>query len=286
MCYNLGLAHLKTQQYASAFHYLSASVNLEQSHAESYMLLGMALAYLDDNDNAKAAFAKAAELRPDDPMIALNFGIVEYAGGNATAAAEWLSKYEARAPKRTEDGAGQMADAAEHLSSAIQVGDGAVRKPIQSKGIDEVQLIDACVNGVCDFIAAWITAGTLTADWVGPDGGTVWMYIAMHNESNAREMGTVVLGGGTRGSVDPLWASTIMVPNSEGQTPLHIAAAKGLVSFIALLLENGADGTAKTKNGETPHDLALQNGHAESAMILRLSDDDGFGGETVRSTVV
>jgi ankyrin repeat protein len=54
-----------------------------------------------------------------------------------------------------------------------------------------------------------------------------------------------------------------------------------------MLLENGGDRTVKTADGETPYDLALQNGHAECAMFLRLnSDDDGFAGETIRSTVI
>jgi hypothetical protein len=288
VCFNLGLAHLKTQQYASAFHYLSASVNLEQSHAESYMLLGMALAYLDDNDNAKAAFAKAAELRPDDPMIALNFGIVEYAGGNATAAAEWLSRYETVAPKsKKDDGAAEMRDAAEQLGSAIQVGDGAVRKPIAAGSLGEAEVIDVCTNGVCEFLAAWLASGQLTPTWTGPSGGTVWSYIAAHNDANARDMSALLLGGGSRGKTDPRWASTMMQPDDTGRTALHIAAARGKVSFVAMLLENGGDRTVKTADGETPYDLALQNGHAECAMFLRLnSDDDGFAGETIRSTVI
>lgn len=41
--YNLGLVHLNTGQYASAFHYLSASINLKPDFPSSYMYLGITL---------------------------------------------------------------------------------------------------------------------------------------------------------------------------------------------------------------------------------------------------
>lgn len=37
--YNLGLVHLTMQQYASAFHFLSAAINLNPRMGEVYMLL-------------------------------------------------------------------------------------------------------------------------------------------------------------------------------------------------------------------------------------------------------
>lgn len=37
--YNLGLVHLTMQQYASAFHFLSAAINLHPRMGEIYMLL-------------------------------------------------------------------------------------------------------------------------------------------------------------------------------------------------------------------------------------------------------
>lgn len=37
--YNLGLVHLTMQQYASAFHFLSAAINLNSRMGELYMLL-------------------------------------------------------------------------------------------------------------------------------------------------------------------------------------------------------------------------------------------------------
>ena len=38
--YNLGLVHLTMQQYASAFHFLSAAINLRPKAAPLFMLLG------------------------------------------------------------------------------------------------------------------------------------------------------------------------------------------------------------------------------------------------------
>ena len=42
--YNIGLLHLNTKQYASAFHYLSSAINLKPDFALAYMYLGMTLA--------------------------------------------------------------------------------------------------------------------------------------------------------------------------------------------------------------------------------------------------
>ena len=37
--YNLGLVHLTIQQFASAFHFLSASINLRPNRGQTFMLL-------------------------------------------------------------------------------------------------------------------------------------------------------------------------------------------------------------------------------------------------------
>lgn len=74
IAYNLGLVHLCTEQYASAFHYLSASINLKPDFASSYMYLGITLNRLDDFDNACSAYEKALELE-EDHLFHLNFAI-------------------------------------------------------------------------------------------------------------------------------------------------------------------------------------------------------------------
>ena len=71
--YNLGLLHLATGQYASAFHYFSSSINIKSDFAHTYMYLAVALAKLDDVENASAAYEKAIQL-DDDMMFRLNYG--------------------------------------------------------------------------------------------------------------------------------------------------------------------------------------------------------------------
>lgn len=73
--YNLGLLHLATEQYASAFHHFSSSINTKSDFAHTYMYLAVALAHLDDVDNASAAYEKALEL-DDDMMFRLNYGML------------------------------------------------------------------------------------------------------------------------------------------------------------------------------------------------------------------
>ena len=41
--YNLGLVHINTKQYASAFVFLSTCVKLKHKHAQTFMLLGSKL---------------------------------------------------------------------------------------------------------------------------------------------------------------------------------------------------------------------------------------------------
>ena len=73
--YNLGLVHLNTGQYASAFHYLSASINLNPKFAPAFMCLGISLARMKDPGNAMQAYEKAVALDGDDYMTHLNFAV-------------------------------------------------------------------------------------------------------------------------------------------------------------------------------------------------------------------
>merc|ERR1711975_199692 len=63
--YNLGLVHLNTGQYASAFHYFSTSINLKSDFPSSYMYLAITLSRLDDFENACSAYEKAIEMEED-----------------------------------------------------------------------------------------------------------------------------------------------------------------------------------------------------------------------------
>lgn len=62
IAYNLGLVHLNAGHYASAFHYLSSSINLKPDFASSYMYLAIALCRLNDFENACGAYEQAIEM--------------------------------------------------------------------------------------------------------------------------------------------------------------------------------------------------------------------------------
>lgn len=93
--YNLGLLHLASEQYASAFHYLSASVNLSKDVAAPVQLLAVALARLGDVANATAAYAQAAKLDPSSPITRLNWAVSLYNHGQDAEAAKQLAEFDA-----------------------------------------------------------------------------------------------------------------------------------------------------------------------------------------------
>jgi Bardet-Biedl syndrome 4 protein len=114
--YNLGLVHLTTvhphapppllpsssrgpcrrwaqQQYASAFHYLSASINLKPDFASSYMQLGICLARLDDPENACLSYQKAIEMETDF-LFHLNYAVTLANLGRADDARAQLDAFD------------------------------------------------------------------------------------------------------------------------------------------------------------------------------------------------
>ncbi|CAD7966882.1 unnamed protein product [Amoebophrya sp. A25] len=84
--YNLGLVHLNTGQYASAFHFFSSSINLKPDFASSYMYLAITLSRLDDFTNSCAAYEKAIELEGSDHIFQLNFAITLFNHGDLVEA--------------------------------------------------------------------------------------------------------------------------------------------------------------------------------------------------------
>jgi ankyrin repeat protein len=54
----------------------------------------------------------------------------------------------------------------------------------------------------------------------------------------------------------------------SGLTPLHYAAAGGLVEIARTLLAKGARSDVRSKDGKTPLDLALEKGQSAVAMLL------------------
>ncbi|XP_042873333.1 ankyrin repeat and death domain-containing protein 1A-like [Penaeus japonicus] len=63
--------------------------------------------------------------------------------------------------------------------------------------------------------------------------------------------------------------------NYEGMTPLHLASWGGHSEVITVLLEHGADGNAKTAEGMTAMHLASMGGHVSSMETLATKCDFG-----------
>lgn len=91
--FNLGLVHLHTEQYASAFHHFNTSINLKGDYAQSYMYLGVALSRMDDAANAAAAFDKSLKLA-DDYMTHLNYAITLMNDGDVGEARRHYATYD------------------------------------------------------------------------------------------------------------------------------------------------------------------------------------------------
>mmetsp|Transcript_33762 Transcript_33762/g.60952 ORF Transcript_33762/g.60952 Transcript_33762/m.60952 type:complete len:408 (-) Transcript_33762:680-1903(-) len=94
--YNLGLVHLHTGQFASAFHFLSASINLKPDFAHSYMYLAVTLSHLEDIENACQAYEKAIHLagEPGEPVFHLNYAIMLYGMGELPRCKEQLLRFQ------------------------------------------------------------------------------------------------------------------------------------------------------------------------------------------------
>mmetsp|Transcript_90623 Transcript_90623/g.245678 ORF Transcript_90623/g.245678 Transcript_90623/m.245678 type:complete len:436 (-) Transcript_90623:301-1608(-) len=91
--YNLGLVHLSTGQYASAFHFFSASINLKPDWPSSYMYLAITLSRLEDFANACSAYEKAIDMDTDH-MFHLNFAITLLNNGDTVEARNQFALFE------------------------------------------------------------------------------------------------------------------------------------------------------------------------------------------------
>jgi ankyrin repeat protein len=54
----------------------------------------------------------------------------------------------------------------------------------------------------------------------------------------------------------------------DGVIPLHLAAHQGHREIVALLIEHGADKSARSTEGERPVDAARQKGHSALIPLL------------------
>ncbi|XP_070537320.1 BBSome complex member BBS4-like [Ptychodera flava] len=141
--YNLGLVHLTMQQYASAFHFLSAAINLKPKMGQLFMLLAISLTHLDDPDNARQAYEQACAIEQNDPFIHLNFSLHLYNIGDRKASSHQFSMFEQKlqAQRKNNPNADidqEMIDVASKLGPALQVGENLVWKaPSANAGTDK-----------------------------------------------------------------------------------------------------------------------------------------------------
>ncbi|XP_042172385.1 Bardet-Biedl syndrome 4 protein-like isoform X3 [Oncorhynchus tshawytscha] len=124
--YNLGLVHLTMQQYASAFHFLSAATNLQPHLGELYMLLAVALTNLEDVDNARRSYEQAVALDQSNPLVNLNFAILLYNHGDKKGALQQYQEMERKVnilkDSNTEFDP-ELMDMAQKMAAALQVGE-------------------------------------------------------------------------------------------------------------------------------------------------------------------
>ncbi|XP_043933670.1 Bardet-Biedl syndrome 4 protein isoform X3 [Protopterus annectens] len=129
--YNLGLVHLTMQQYASAFHFLSAAINLQPRMGELYMLLAVALTNLEDPENAKKAYDQAVATDQSNPLVNLNYAILLYNQGDKKSALRQYQEMERKVNKAKESNISlefdpELIDMAQKLGAALQVGESLV----------------------------------------------------------------------------------------------------------------------------------------------------------------
>ncbi|XP_016877939.1 BBSome complex member BBS4 isoform X2 [Homo sapiens] len=134
--YNLGLVHLTMQQYASAFHFLSAAINFQPKMGELYMLLAVALTNLEDIENAKRAYAEAVHLDKCNPLVNLNYAVLLYNQGEKKNALAQYQEMEKKVSLLKDNSSlefdSEMVEMAQKLGAALQVGEALVwTKPVK-----------------------------------------------------------------------------------------------------------------------------------------------------------
>ncbi|XP_065589745.1 Bardet-Biedl syndrome 4 protein isoform X2 [Cyrtonyx montezumae] len=128
--YNLGLVHLTMQQYASAFHFLSAAINFQPKMGELYMLLAVALTNLEDIENAKRSYEQAVALDKCNPLVNLNYAVLLYNHGDKKVALCQYQEMEKKVAALKESGTldfdPEMVEVAQKMGAALQAGESQV----------------------------------------------------------------------------------------------------------------------------------------------------------------
>ncbi|CAD5217465.1 unnamed protein product [Bursaphelenchus okinawaensis] len=88
--FNLSLAYFSMLQHSTAYHFMSAALNLNPKNRFLLMGLAIILTRLEDHANARKAYDRALAMEPNDYIIRLNYTVFEYRHGTPEAAAEVL----------------------------------------------------------------------------------------------------------------------------------------------------------------------------------------------------
>lgn len=105
-----------------------------------------------------------------------------------------------------------------------------------------------------------LIASDFSALSTDPPGRTALRLAAECADRDAAEIMVEALASN---SADP------NVPQEDGVSPLHAAAAAGSLEMIRVLIFNGARTDARSRRGATPLEAAEQNGRKEAAELLR-----------------
>lgn len=120
---NLGLVHLTMQQYASSFHFLSAAISLNSQRGQLFMLLAIALKYLQDIKNSCQAYEQALKLDESDITIPLNYALLMHEIEQKEKAISLLAEFKRRCLESSEKNS-KLHNAvviAENLADALEI---------------------------------------------------------------------------------------------------------------------------------------------------------------------
>ena len=124
---------------------------------------------------------------------------------------------------------------------------------------DQVDVWYAACQGDDALVAAYIDAGVIVDALDRRYGRTPLQYAAGNN--NTAIMRLLLEAGASVHSVGSR--------DKHCNSPLHFASLYGKTEAAHCLLDNGADGMGFNANGFTPLQLALDNGHTETAALLK-----------------
>lgn len=99
--YNLGLVALHMEQFVTAYHYLSACINLKEDFGPAYANLAVALSRLGDYQSSFASFKQALALDAD-VTTEINFAIAALNSGDVNFAAQAVQALKEQQAKKTQ----------------------------------------------------------------------------------------------------------------------------------------------------------------------------------------